>query len=166
VEQLQLDIGVEWVSLYCEQLVAGQAHNHDLFNQSQQREPLHSLLDRLQNRLGLQSVEKIACRDEHLPEFAGYSSADKHVAPAADSASAGQRPFWLMPQPQPLRHAKQQLYWNGRLTLLQGPERIEDNWWLDAVSRDYYVARDPQGQQYWVFRDRLRKHWYIQGIFA
>lgn len=166
VEQLQLDIGVEWVSLHCEQLVAGQAHNHDLFNQSQQREPLHSLLDRLQNRLGLQSVEKIACRDEHLPEFAGYSSADKHTEPTADSTNPGQRPFWLMPQPQALRQSKQQLYWNGQLTLLQGPERIEDNWWLDAVSRDYYVAKDPQGQQYWVFRDRLCKHWYIQGIFA
>lgn len=165
VEQLQLDIGVEWIRLSCEQLVAGQAHNHDLFNQAQ-REPLHSLLDRLQNRLGLQAVEKIACRDEHLPEFAGYSSTDQHTDPAVNTACAGQRPFWLMPQPQLLRYTKQQLYWNGRLTLLAGPERIEDNWWLNAVSRDYYVARDPQGQQYWVFRDRLRKDWYIQGIFA
>ena len=50
--------------------------------------------------------------------------------------------------------------------MLEGPERIEDNWWLDAVSRDYYVARDPLGQQYWVFRDRLQDHWYIQGIFS
>jgi protein ImuB len=165
VEQLQLDIGVEWISLSCAQLVAGQAHNHDLFSQAQ-REPLHSLLDRLQNRLGLQAVEKIACRDEHLPEFAGYSNTDQHTDPAANSSYTGQRPFWLMPQPQPLRYSRQQLYWNGRLTLLQGPERIEDNWWLDAVSRDYYVARDSQGQQYWVFRDRLRENWYIQGIFA
>jgi protein ImuB len=166
VEQLQLDIGIEGVGLRCKQLVPGNTQARDLFSQGQQREPLHSLLDRLQNRLGLQSVEKIACRDEHLPEFAGYSSNDSHINPSADSACDGQRPFWLMPQPQALRYSRRQLYWNGRLTLLQGPERIEDNWWLDAVSRDYYVARDPQGQQYWVFRDRLQDHWYIQGVFA
>ena len=71
-----------------------------------------------------------------------------------------------MPEPQRLRHSRRQLHWNGRLTLIEGPERIEDNWWLDAVSRDYYVARDPLGQQYWVFRDRLQDHWYIQGIFS
>jgi protein ImuB len=166
VEQLQLDIGVEGVGLRCETLVPGNTQARDLFSQGRQHEPLHSLLDRLQNRLGLQSVEKIACRDEHLPEYAGYSSHDSHITPAADSAYQGQRPFWLMPQPQALRHSHEQLYWNGQLTLLQGPERIEDNWWLNAVSRDYYVASDPQGQQYWIFRDRLQNHWYIQGVFA
>jgi protein ImuB len=71
-----------------------------------------------------------------------------------------------MPQPQPLRQSRQQLYWNGPLTLLQGPERIEDNWWQEAVSRDYYVAADRGGQQYWVFHDRLARSWYIHGVFA
>ena len=49
--------------------------------------------------------------------------------------------------------------------LLDGPERIEDNWWAKAVSRDYFVARDGGGQQYWIYRDRLQKDWYIQGVF-
>jgi len=165
LEQLQLTTSIEGIELRCEQLRAGQAESRDLFDQAS-REPLHSLLDRLQNRLGLQSIKKIACRDEHLPEFAGYSSNDQPLNPAANSGGTSQRPFWLMPEPQPLRHTRKQLYWNGQLTLLEGPERIEDNWWLDAVSRDYYVARDPHGQHYWIFRDRLQDHWYIQGIFA
>ncbi len=166
VEQLQLDAGVEGIGLHCAQLVPGNPQHSDLFNQVRQREPLHSLLDRLQNRLGLQSVEKIACRDEHLPEFAGYCSNDNQAAPTAADHSNSLRPFWLMPQPQTLRNEQGQLYWNGRLTLLEGPERIEDNWWLEPVSRDYFVARDPGGQQYWVYRDRLRDSWHIQGVFA
>jgi len=166
VDQLQLDIGVEGVGLHCRELTPGNDSSGDLFRQAGQSEPLHSLLDRLQNRLGLQSISKIACRDEHLPEFAGYSSCDTRIEPGVGSDGDVPRPFWLMPEPQPLRYSRQQLYWNGRLTLVEGPERIEDNWWLDAVSRDYYVARDPLGQQYWVFRDRLQDHWYIQGIFS
>lgn len=170
IEQLQLQdsLGksVEGISLRCENLVAGNDQNQDLFNQARQREPLHSLLDRLQNRLGLQSVEKIACRDEHLPEFAGYSSNDQQAEPVAGSNRRGQRPFWLMPQPQALRENRHSLYFNGKLKLLEGPERIEDNWWLEPVSRDYFVARDPAGQQYWIYRDRLQNNWFIQGVFA
>ena len=174
VEQLQLDMAIEGIALRCRQLSAGNSRTRDLFCSAEQREPLHSLLDRLQTRLGLQSVEKIACRDEHLPEFASYSSSDtggttsKRDTPAGhnDAGPTGQHPFWLMPEPQALSTSSHRLYWNGRLTLLEGPERIEDNWWLNAVSRDYYVARDVGGHQYWVFRDRLRNHWFIQGVFA
>ena len=71
-----------------------------------------------------------------------------------------------MPQPQPLRQHGSQLYWNSALKLLHGPERIEDNWWQKAVSRDYYIATDSSGQHYWVFHDRLGKQWYIHGVFA
>ena len=89
-------------------------------------------------------------------------ASSEHTAPMA----CGQRPFWLMPQPKALKQSREQLYWNGALTLLHGPERIEDNWWQEAVSRDYYVARDNNGQRYWIFRDRLARRWYIHGIFA
>ena len=127
---------------------------------------LDFLLDRLRNRLGLQAIEKVGCRDEHLPEFAVHVGSDRPGGEPGDGRPCAQRPFWLMPQPQPLRQSRQQLYWNGPLSLLQGPERIEDNWWQEAVSRDYYVAADRGGQQYWVFHDRLARCWYIHGVFA
>lgn len=65
-----------------------------------------------------------------------------------------------------MRQSREQLYWTSALTLVYGPERIEDNWWQEAVSRDYYIARDRRGQHYWVFRDRLARQWFIHGIFA
>jgi protein ImuB len=166
LEQLQLDIGIEGVGLHCSGLQPGNAACRDLFSPAEQREPLHSLLDRLQNRLGLQSVEKIACRDEHLPEFAGFTNCDIQRDDGTTVAADYQRPFWLMPEPQRLRRSRQHLHWNGRLTIAAGPERIEDNWWHDAASRDYYIAHDTLGQQYWVYLDRLQQDWFIQGIFA
>lgn len=165
-ERLQLTDSVEGLALTCRQLRPGQQDSIDLFSPRHQREPLASLLDRLRNRLGLQAIAQVGCRDEHLPEFALLVSSDQHGDEHSSRAHCAQRPFWLMPQPQALRQHGQQLYWNGALALVYGPERIEDNWWQDAVSRDYYIATDGNGQHYWVFRDRLAAQWYIHGVFA
>lgn len=166
IEQLQLACSVEGLVLDCQQLSTGQLDSIDLFQPGNQREPLASLLDRLRSRLGLQAIEKIGCRDEHLPEYALHVSSEHPGDEQSTSQQCSQRPFWLMPQPQALRPGRQRLYWNGPLDLVYGPERIEDNWWRDAVSRDYYIARDRNGQHYWVFLDRLARRWYIQGVFA
>jgi protein ImuB len=166
IEQMQLKSGVEGLGLSCMDLCEGNYRSQDLFSTGEQKEPLHSLLDRLQNRLGLQAVEKIASRNEHLPEYASYSSCQLENLSNQNTAAAGQRPFWLMPEPQPLGGHREHLHWNGKLKLLAGPERIEDNWWLDPVSRDYYVARNKSGQLYWLYRDRLQQQWFIHGVFA
>jgi len=164
-EQLQLTDSVEGLALTCRQLSPGQQESIDLFSPRNQREPLAALLDRLRNRLGLQAIEKVGCRDEHLPEFAVLVGSD-HPGDGRSDQHCAQRPFWLMPQPQALRQHGEQLYWNGALQLMYGPERIEDNWWEEAISRDYYIAADRGGQHYWVFRDRLAQRWYVHGVFA
>jgi protein ImuB len=165
-EQLQLEGSVEGLALACSRLSPGQQQNIDLFSPRNQRESLAALLDRLRNRLGLQCIEQVGCRDEHLPEHAVYVSSDHAGDEAAGSACSAQRPFWLMPQPAALQQQGGRLYWNGPLELVYGPERVEDNWWREAVSRDYYIAAGRGGQHYWVFRDRLGSRWYIQGLFA
>ena len=165
LERQQLTVGVEGLALSCEQLQPGQLESVDLFNARHQREPLGSLLDRLRSRLGLQAIAKLGCRDEHLPEYAVHVARDDPGDEHSTSHICAQRPFWLMPQPQPLRQQGSQLYWNGPLRLVYGPERIEDNWWLQPVSRDYFIAEDSHGQHFWIYRDRLVQHWYIQGIF-
>lgn len=164
VEQLELDGGLEGLGLASHSLVPGTGTSGDLFQDAGQKEPLHSLLDRLKSRLGLQSVSKIATRDEHLPEFAGYCSLD--TRPASVPLENGElRPFWLMREPERLNEFNGEPCRRGRLELLDGPERIEDNWWDRAVSRDYYVARDASGILYWIYHDRLDNHWYLQGVF-
>jgi protein ImuB len=49
--------------------------------------------------------------------------------------------------------------------LLAGPERIESGWWDgDEASRDYFVARRPDGSLAWVYRDK--DGWFLHGLFA
>ena len=163
-ERLQLACSVEGLGLTSRQLRSGQVENIDLFTPGSQREPLAALLDRLRSRLGLQAIEQVGCRDEHLPEYALHVGVD-NVANQRGTRDCAQRPFWLMPEPRPLPQQQGTLRWNGALSLVYGPERIEDNWWREPASRDYYVAADSGGQYYWVFRDRLARRWYIQGIF-
>jgi len=165
-DQLQLKNPVEGLFLNCDSLYAGELDSIDLFSPRNQRESRSGLLDRLRNRLGLQAIERISARDEHLPEFAVYLSTDGIDDKYSGQPISAQRPFWLMPQPLALKQHGKNLYWNGALNLVYGPERIEDNWWLEAVSRDYYIAENSGGQHYWVFRDRLGKRWFIHGIFA
>jgi protein ImuB len=165
-EQLQLAGTVEGLALACPRLLPGEHHSIDLFNPRNQREPLANLLDRLRNRLGLQAIAHVGCRDEHLPEFALLVSSEHSGDEHRSAVQRAQRPFWLMPQPKALSLHNGHLYWNGALQLVYGPERIEDNWWQDAVSRDYYIAMDTGGQHYWIYRDRLARQWYIHGIFA
>ncbi|MBT4521181.1 MAG: DNA polymerase Y family protein [Halieaceae bacterium] len=166
LDQIRLTAGVEGLTLSCHSLRAGQLESIDLFRPHSEREPLGSLLDRLRSRLGLQAIEKVGCRDEHLPELALHLDSDNPDHDHSKGLECAQRPFWLMPQPQTLKQHGRHLYWNGVLSLVYGPERIEDNWWLEPVSRDYYIAKCRSGQHYWVFRDRLAKHWFIHGVFA
>ncbi len=164
LDRLQLRTGIEGLALECRQLLAGRSASIDLFSPHNQREPMQALLDRLRNRLGLQAILTISCRDEHLPELALHVSSEA-TAPAATQTSS-RRPFWLLPEPQPVRWLQGQPHWQGALQLIGGPERIEDNWWQEPVSRDYYIARGTRGQYYWLFHDRLRQQWYVHGLFA
>jgi protein ImuB len=112
-EQLQLDGSVEGLTLECESLLPGQLDNIDMFSPRNQREPLAALLDKLRNRLGLQAIEKMGCRDEHLPELTVFLGSDEPKARANIPVPCAQRPFWLMPEPQELRLSHGRLYWNS-----------------------------------------------------
>ena len=58
--------------------------------------------------------------------------------------------------------------YQGRLKLLDGPERLETGWWDDdGIARDYYIARNPGGVYLWIYRDRCRHClWYLHGKFG
>jgi protein ImuB len=52
-----------------------------------------------------------------------------------------------------------------------GPERIEQEWWLqEGLYRDYYCVEDQHGARYWLFRlgdyDRGDVKWFLHGFFS
>ena len=164
LERYPLAEGAETLVLTCNELAPATAPGGDLFADAGS-EPLASLRDRLRNRLGQQAIRHLACRSEHLPELAVTTGSEP--VSGGEDACGRLRPFWLMPEPLPLRAGEDgSLHGHGRLVLLHGPERIEDSWWEAPVSRDYFVAEGQDGGRYWVFRDRRRDCWYLQGIFS
>ena len=77
--------------------------------------------------------------------------------------------------------------YQGPLTLLVGPQRLEAGWWGTAspaattvTLRDYFLARSAQAVLLWIYRERLTasrpladppsersgSHWYLQGVFG
>lgn len=88
----------------------------------------------------------------------------------------GTAPTWLLAEPLKLAVVQQHPHYQGPLTLLAGPQRLEAGWWGggDLALRDYFVARGSLAVLLWIYRERLAVtgaapsvgHWYLHGFFA
>lgn len=158
---------IEIIQLRGDTLETARPDSGNLFSDPGQREPRERIVDVLSTRLGPQAVKQLQCRDAHLPEHSStLGGVSEAAAVLPESPVAAQRPFWLLSDPEPLREERGAvIYWGNPLTLLYGPERIEDGWWERPVSRDYFIAQNSQGQRFWVFFERRQRRWYLQGIF-
>lgn len=130
------------------------------------------LLDLLAARLGSTGIRRPRPLAHHLPEQANTWAAAP-TPPSYDtlpvSVGVRARPFWLLAQAQPLRtHQHRPVYQGRPLRLVQGPERIETGWYAGAHQRrDYFVAQDPDGARYWIYREReTGENWFLHGLFA
>ncbi|MFK8052665.1 MAG: DNA polymerase Y family protein [Woeseiaceae bacterium] len=149
------------------------------------------LLDRLRARLGEQGVQALQHTDTHCP-----MSASQTISPATQSQSPialpnewwlnnvpaassltdtrsllRQRPLWLLEQPVAIHSENDQLFYEGRLALCAGPERIESAWWVDDQSiRDYFLAETEAGARLWIYRQQTASgspwRWWLQGVFG
>ena len=85
---------------------------------------------------------------------------------ASDNADI--RPAWLVDPPR--RLSEREINAFTQSIHLQQPERITENWSHPDGSlnaqRDYYIARTPDHRALWVYRERPRNDWFLQGVFA
>ena len=131
-------------------------------------ENVAQLVERLQARLGSESVHGLSALAEYRPEDASRLVPPGH---GQESHVAGPRPTWLLPRPKPLPEINGRPQHSGPLTLLAGPERIESGWW-DAeepgatgdIRRDYFVALSSRHEWLWVYRSP--GGWFLHGFFA
>ena len=137
------------------------ATGQDLLGESQDlNEAWHTLMSRLQARLGDNALKQLSPQADHRPERAWSASAvQRRSQPELPRASQlPRRPLWLLPGPQPLTETP--------TTWFAGPERISGGWWDgQRVHRDYYIAQLHNGQLAWVFRD-IRDGWFVHGWFG
>jgi protein ImuB len=144
------------------------------------------LIDGLAQRLGPDSVQRLAPVASHLPERAETAlaaNAEGAVWPAPDAARP--RPLLLLARAEPAEVTAQvpegpprRFRWRGVLhgvARAQGPERIAAEWWrsgVNAPTRDYYLVEDEEGRRFWIFREGLyaretaTPRWFVHGLFA
>ena len=178
------------IALTADQIVLQAAPNATLFPTIVgDTESVARLVERLQSRLGTESVRLLATNADHRPECSHASTAmlQQRRLPASTSGAAvtrhigtsnstsavdTMRPGWLLPQPLALLTRQHKPFYQSPLTLLAGPDRIESGWWDDALAlRDYFIAENDRHVLLWIFRLRpdgqgLDDDWFLHGFFA
>jgi protein ImuB len=167
---------------------------------------LTQMLERLSARLGADRVLQLQPRMDHRPEqMQAWLIATQSVAfdavnkrtrgrnglknkklpmDASTPWTQGTVPTWLLAEPLKLAVIGQHPHYQGPLTLLAGPQRLEAGWWGggELALRDYFVARSSLADFLWIYRERLPKpttessdgldlrgiqsEWYLHGFFA
>ena len=135
-----------------------------------EQEDRNRLFNMMNTRLGPHTYFQLSQENDHRPEKA-WSIISKDTASGLqhDFTAINNRPMFLLKKPRKLKLTKNQPYLNGKLILLDGPERIDYGWWDYNVNRDYYIARDDHTNSiYWVFHDQDHKdlQWFLHGIFS
>lgn len=148
---------------------------------SQNDRKITELLDRVTAKIGSDTVSRYLQAQHHWPERSVKKASPLWEKPAIAWRSDLPRPIHLLPIPEAIavtavlpdyppmlfRHK------GTRYTVVKadGPERIEQEWWLsDGLYRDYYVVEDQDGARYWLFRsgpyDGDQPKWFLHGYFA
>lgn len=167
---------------------------------------LHQLLERLGARLGPEQVRGVNALADHRPEHMqhwcpavelqtavggrrsgtatksgavnAYSTRARVKIHAQDLPQAALYPTWLLATPLRLTVHQGMPQYEGPLTLLVGPQRLEAGWLQGpehCALRDYFVARSTTAGLVWVFCQRLGAtcqgasappDWYLHGLFG
>ncbi len=133
------------------------SENHDHFKRRSGRADIAVLIEQLRARMTDDGAYQLSCIADHRAE---YSQQSQSVNQAKVAMTEPFRPLYLLSPPQALNKVQS-------LTIIHGPERIEGGWWnQNDIKRDYYIARTPHNEWWWIFRDRRNKQWFKHGVFA
>jgi protein ImuB len=126
------------------------------------------LIETLRARLGEHAVCGLSTLADYRPECAWQPCEPGKATVPALPLAVSSRPLWLFASPRPLKEAASSPCWDGPLSLLAGPERIETGWWSEnCVARDYFIARNSGQTLLWIYRERnAQGRWYLHGVFG
>jgi protein ImuB len=139
------------------------------------------LLDNIAGKVGMQAIHRYLPQDYHWPERSVKEIGNMEEQPETEWRTDRPRPLHLLPEPEPVEvmvalpdYPPLHFRYNGkiiRVAKADGPERIEQEWWLrTGPPRDYYRVEDENGARYWLFRLGLygnkKPRWFLHGFFA
>jgi protein ImuB len=191
LERTKIVAPVSELELTADEIAAGADDNLELFPTVQsEATSLNRFIEKLSSRLGPETLTGLKVVSDHRPECSqrfelsatgSVNRFSKREANPQTISSESPRPAWLMETPLELKVQRSRPVYGSPLKLLAGPERIEAGWWDDAaVTRDYFIAENDQGQLLWIYREhKHREHspaekdkgnkgenWYLQGLFG
>lgn len=182
ISSLEPDLGFELFLLEAPVVESATAAQEALWHSnSVNDDKLAELVDRLVCRLGDRSVFRYLPAEHYWPERSARAAASLDEKPATEWRVDLPRPVHLLPKPEPVEVAvplpdypPMHFRYNGmlhRVRKADGPERIEQEWWLQRGEyRDYYAVEDEAGRRYWLFRSghygATTPRWFLHGFFA
>lgn len=129
-------------------------------------------LARLRAEFGAGAVVCAKLGDGHLPEARFFWEPLDRVAPPRPGAPPGKNLIRrIMAKPVRLP-AQSQTAHDGWLVLglkygaverLSGPYIFSGGWWNREIRREYYFAETRKGDLLWIYYDRVRRKWFLQG---
>lgn len=141
----------------------------DFFSKvEEEKEVWSSLVARLRERLGGESSFLAAPSPRLLPEAAWRKSLEAGRAELMPKVP--ERPLRLLREPFPLERSGPYLRARRRqwkIISMEGPERLEGEWWLGGFAREYFRVITEEGNQLWVFRDPKEANGalFLHGIY-
>ena len=143
---------------------------------------LAELLDRIEGKTGTGHVHRYLPAEHYWPERSYRPVISLDEADEKGWHTPRPRPLQLLARPEqvevtaPIPDYPPMLFrYKGTLHKIikaDGPERIEQEWWLQqGEHRDYYAVEDENGFRYWLFRlghytGGRSNQWFIHGFFA
>jgi protein ImuB len=173
MESLEIPSGVLEVHLTAASVPASQAQEHLLGEQvKRDLRAGDRALGFLRAEFGPEAVVRPRLRDGHLPEASYTWEPIKKVS--LPSPTPRPRPPLVrrlftrprtFPQPSIRDPRGWMLHALGKGTVVQwdGPHVIQGGWWIRELHREYWFATTKEGERLWLYHDRRRRRWVVQG---
>jgi protein ImuB len=176
--------GIELFLLEAPQVEDQNAEQEKLWNITGQLDDdsVVELLDKIANKLGGQRIHRYLPDAHYWPERSLREASSLQEKKTVDWPVLPPRPLRILQRPEPVLvtapipdYPPMLFRYKGkihRIMKADGPERIEQEWWLqEGRHRDYYQVEDEEGKRYWLFRDghydeSLPAQWYLHGFYA
>jgi protein ImuB len=173
LESVDLGAGVEELQLTAES-VPIERGQLSLFADQPRRDlgAADRALARIRAELGDNAVVRARLREGHLPEARFGWEVLEHVALPKP------RDVWVRPlvrrvlvRPHPLapRARSEPDGWllrgdeYGPVREMTGPYILSGGWWRRPIHREYHFAQMRDGEVVWIYYDRNRRQWFLQG---
>ena len=154
--------------------VAASYEQLSLFRQQKKRDlaAAKRAFARLRAEFGDRAVVRAELKDGHLPEasFTWTPLLDPKL-PKLPRVARRMLVRRILDRPKVLphrpRHEEDGWQLRGRddppVEAVLGPYVVSGGWWHRDVHREYHFIRNLKGEWLWVYYDRLRRRWFLQG---